>query len=210
MAANFWVRLPESETVAIEVFMLAPVPYPRHMDLMPEIREKTSVRCDGTGWDKMRAFATRVFLAAHGRNRMRAMAGRTGTFRESSAWGETLRFLALALLIPFLCNALVMPGTMPALNGQGQVTVILCGEDAPVQMALADDGSLAPRPAGDDERGAKPCIWSLHAQSLLVPEGTAVPADRTPDRQDFLRPISAAPVLAEVVPPQARGPPVIL
>lgn len=87
------------------------------------------------------------------------------------------QLLALALLLPFLAFSLVKPGTMLATDAQGHVMVVLCGDAAPVEMAVAGDGTLIPV-AEVPGHGLKhaACDWAPHAQPLLGPIAAALPA----------------------------------
>lgn len=135
-------------------------------------------------------------------------------FLVETVWGmgrrsEILRALALFLLIPFLCSTLVPPGTMPARDAQGRVTVILCGDDLPVQMVLAADGSLTPAqaPGEGPDLAIQPCLWSHHAQPILSPDDAPLPAPRVARTLDLPSLPATLPVVVRPPAPVARGPP---
>ncbi|MTH76278.1 hypothetical protein [Paracoccus aestuariivivens] len=116
--------------------------------------------------------------------------------------------LALVLLIPFLCSSLVMSGAMPAVDTEGRVTVILCGSDTPIEMALAADGTVEPISEKNPNQPHQPCIWSSHAQHALNAVQPVVLPSRNSRGQEFALARAALPVLPGPVPPIARGPPV--
>lgn len=86
--------------------------------------------------------------------------------RKPGLW----RRLSLLLLVPYLAFALVPTHSMLAADAQGRMMVVLCGHDAPVEMAVAADGTLTPVSELDQHGtgdAAQPCIWSAHGQPLL-------------------------------------------
>lgn len=126
--------------------------------------------------------------------------------------GGMRQILTLVLLMPFLAFALVKPGTMLATDAQGRVMVILCGDSAPVEMAIAADGTMFPvkeMPGHGMEHGS--CDWAPHAQTVLDADGVNLPLPgqvAMPIRPDLTgKPVVLAGMWQA---PGARGPPAIL
>lgn len=120
------------------------------------------------------------------------------------------------LALPFVLVSLMAQGTMVTAGPTpDSFMVVICGDHQPVEMVLNDDGDIVPLeeyrsghhlPVPNSPK--PPCDWSLHAQPMLdatpvqglATLGTARPADMPvlPDLR-VLR--------AQVLAPQARGPP---
>ncbi|MFH5775890.1 hypothetical protein [Paracoccus broussonetiae] len=137
--------------------------------------------------------------------------GRTRIARTNAWRLPVLRAVALALLWPFACFSLVQADTMLASDANGRITMILCGSDLPVDMAVAPDGTVFPVSELDRHRelalhGA--CDWAPHAQALHDSAPAALPAPVAlvhpfdPGRTPRGPAVSLAPL-----PPVARGPP---
>lgn len=99
-----------------------------------------------------------------------------------------LRAAALIMLIPFLLLSLMAQGTMVAPGASPQsFMMVLCGDHAPVEMVLDDQGNVVPKDAQGDRpsKAAAPCAWAAHAQGALIapavrvagPTGAFVPAE---------------------------------
>ncbi|SMO44651.1 hypothetical protein [Paracoccus laeviglucosivorans] len=127
------------------------------------------------------------------------------------------RLLALLAVLPFVLLSLMAQGTM-VVKGPARESfmVVLCGDHLPVEMVVADDGTVIPADeyrAADDTpvpKAPKPaCDWSAHAQPVLAAGPLAALAMLTNLLPADLH-VTPAPRAhrAEVLTPLARGPPV--
>ncbi|HWL58076.1 MAG TPA: hypothetical protein VNQ78_15545 [Paracoccus sp. (in: a-proteobacteria)] len=142
------------------------------------------------------------------------MRNRPSSIAKPALWRlPMLRALALLLLWPFISFSLIQPGTMPASDGHGRVTMILCGSDAPVEMAVAPDGTVTPLP---DQHGSSApshdiCDWAPHQQALNDP-GDAPAIAPSPVVHALARDLGlrGPHPSAAALSPSARGPPAFL
>lgn len=129
--------------------------------------------------------------------------GRRGDPRRRR-W-QPLRRLGLLALIPFLLLSTIMPGTMLARDAHGGLTVVLCIEGGAVEMVVGPDGARTNKAPGDDH---PTCHWAPHAQQILasgaVGMAPPVPLLLAPA---YSRDMPEALRRAEILAPQARGPP---
>lgn len=149
----------------------------------------------------------------------RSRPARAGRPASRAVRAALSRPLALGLLLPFLLLSLVHPGTMPARDALGHVTMILCGSDQPVDMVIASDGTVSPATTAEDAGGKVPggtgtdphgCAWAPHGAALLGldPVAIALPVAALAGLADAALP--RAPARGRDLPPwRARGPPVI-
>ena len=133
--------------------------------------------------------------------------------RNGGERGVAARLLTALLLLPFVVFSLIQPDTMLAADAQGRMMVVLCGDDMPVEMAVAADGTMTPVSELEKHQPADrhaTCAWAPHGQPLLggtlaampLPHLSQIALDLAPSRQ------AGARLLPQPV-PVARGPPAI-
>lgn len=126
----------------------------------------------------------------------------------------------LLLVLPFVLLSLMAPGTMAATGPDGQVHIVICAGDGPMDMVMLADGTLIPAsdaalgegaaPSGGDDHGAHhtSCAWAVHAQPVLETLAVLAPGPVlrvTP--VGYVAPVAQHHRRLAVLAPSARGPP---
>ena len=69
------------------------------------------------------------------------------------------------MVLPFLALSLIARGVMPDLGTEGQLVLVLCTADGPMEMTISSaTGQQAPSGQGDDPR----CHWAQADMSLAL------------------------------------------
>lgn len=121
--------------------------------------------------------------------------------------GRGTSWIRLLALLPFLVTSLLPVGLMPAVTGDGALTLVICTPDGPQERSVPVSG-----PASDEqpEKVFERCLFSLHAAAIVMPTlvrgaepvafaAASIPALPQSSWQD-----------AFFVSPKPRGPPVAL
>lgn len=122
------------------------------------------------------------------------------------------------MLLPFVLLSLMAQGTMVTAGPTPDTFMVaLCGDHQPVEMVLDDSGNVVPaaeyrgKHQLPESGGTTPaCGWAVHAQPALDTTPPVVVPTRT-----LARPVSLSTVLpqrvllAQVLAPLARGPPLV-
>ncbi|QQA44262.1 DUF2946 family protein [Pelagovum pacificum] len=119
--------------------------------------------------------------------------------------------LRLLVCLPLLLIALLPPGTMPAVAADGSVYITICTGDGPILAVRKADGEIQPVDEvepGHDSGSSGPCDWAVHSGPLAIAgENASLTFVAIDGRLDPLQLPAAAVLLADVLGPQARGPP---
>ncbi len=127
----------------------------------------------------------------------------SGPLRRCAQW---------LLVLPFVLLSLMAPGTMAATGTDGQIHIVICAGDGPMDMVMLEDGSL--RPATDAEQSGghgahhDSCPWAVHAQPVLAGASVLAPGPVlrvTPVA--YVVPVAQHHRRRAVLAPTARGPP---
>ncbi|NJO38009.1 MAG: hypothetical protein HC871_10860 [Rhizobiales bacterium] len=117
--------------------------------------------------------------------------------------GKGKSWVRLLALLPFLVMSLLPVGLMPAVKGDGTLTLVICTPDGPEVRSI---------PASDDEseKASERCLFSLHAAAVVMPTVVRV-------AEPVVFSAAAIPTLPQwswqdafFVSPRPRGPPVAL
>ncbi len=124
-------------------------------------------------------------------------------------WGLG-RLAQLLLVLPFVLLSMMAPGTMAATGADGEVHIVICAGDGPVDMVMLEDGSLRPASEETPGHGAPhdTCAWAVHAQPVLsfLPDEAMGPILRVTPAVHFVH-VAQHHRRRAVLAPTARGPP---
>lgn len=126
------------------------------------------------------------------------------------------RALHALLLLPFLIMSLIPAGTMTVNSDQGQVRIVICSGNGPVQVTLNDDGSFTRANANDQadspqkHKSNKVCDWAPHNSLIVAPSLVSIEQlEPLEVSADLTHGFDTAHLRLAVLAPSARGPPAV-
>lgn len=120
------------------------------------------------------------------------------------------------LLLPFLIMSLIPAGTMTVNSDQGQLSIVICSGNGPVQVIMNDDGSFT-RTANNDQtdgpekhNSGKVCDWAPHNSLIVAPSLASIKQlEQLEVSADLTHGFDTAHLRLAVLAPSARGPPAV-